>query len=92
MKFRVRLKAIHEATGLTQYAVAKQSGVSINTVVRYTENDEILLDRFEPIVVKLLKFYGLNWRDPDVIEIVNEKGDVEPETISPSGYSIAMPA
>lgn len=85
MTFRVRLKAVHEQTGLTHYAVAKLAGVAINTVVRYTSEDEITLDRIEGTLVRLLKAYGLDWRDPDVVRIVEDTESPEMQTFSTTG-------
>lgn len=88
MKFRVRLKDLHEATGLTHYSVAKRAGVSINTVERYTKTDAVFFERLEPAVIKLMEFYGLDWQNPDHLELIED----EPEIISPSRHRIAMPA
>ncbi len=80
MKFRVRLKAVHEQTGLTHYAVAKRANVAINTVVRYTSADEMVLDRVETSLVRLLAAYGLDWRDSSVVEVVEDDDFSETQT------------
>lgn len=77
-RFKVRLKAAHDATGLTAYAVWKQTGVAINTVEKYTQQDELVADYIPATVIRLAEFYGLDWRDPKVIEVVED-----PEMESP---------
>lgn len=72
MKFRVRLHDVHRKTGLSPYAVGKQAGVAQNTVKKYVEPPYFEADRIETTLISLLNFYGLNWRDPSVIEIVEE--------------------
>jgi hypothetical protein len=68
IKFRVRLKDVHQATGLSLWAVHKNSGVALNTVKKYVTPQDLVADRIEGALVSLLKFYKLNWRDPSVIE------------------------
>lgn len=92
MKFRVKLKAIHDKSGKTAYRVAKEAGVAVNTVTRYIRDEELILDQIETTLAKILEVYGLDWRDPSVVETIYESGDIEPEIISPSRYSVAMPA
>lgn len=78
-KFRVRgLKAAHDKSGLTPYMVGKRTGVSTNTVVKYVESDEFVIERVEGSLIAVLKFFGLDWRDANVVEIVFEEA-------SPSG-------
>lgn len=90
LKFRVSLKQVHEQTGLTHYAVAKRANVAINTVVRYTEKDVIELDRIESSLVRLLDAYGLDWRNPAVVEIVD--CDENPEIKSLHRQTVLQPA
>jgi transcriptional regulator with XRE-family HTH domain len=70
VEFKVRLKEVHDKTGLTTYAVAKRAGVAINTVNKYTEANEVTTKQIEHALVRLLDFYGLDWRDPYVIEVI----------------------
>jgi len=75
MKFAIRLKKAHDATGLTYYAVWKATGVAQNTVSKYVAEDIVIADRIEPPVIRLAEFYGLNWRDSSVIDIVREDAE-----------------
>ena len=85
MKFLVKgLKSAHERTGMSPYAIAKKTDIAINTVVKYTEDDVVETKQLWGIVVKLCEFYGLDWRDPNVIEVVEES----PEKRTP----LAVPA
>lgn len=70
MEFKVRLKEVHDKTGLTTYAVAKRAGVAINTVNKYTEASEVTTKQIESALVRLIEFYGLDWRDSKVIEVI----------------------
>lgn len=77
-QFKVKLRAVHQASGLTAYAVAKLTNVAINTVKRYAENEEVVLAHVPPAVVTLAEFYGVDWRDPKVVEVI-EGGASTPE-------------
>jgi hypothetical protein len=79
-KFIVKLKKAHDATGLTPYAVSKRTGIAINTVVRYTEADAVEVANLAASVIRLAEFYGLDWRDPAVVEVIEEATDPEDET------------
>lgn len=80
-RFKVKLKAAHDKTGLTAYMVGKRTGIAINTVSKYIDNDEVVVDYIPTTVVKLAEFYGLDWRDPNVIEVVEDV--TTPEIESP---------
>jgi len=83
MKFVVKLKPVHDKTGLSYYAVSKLSGVVINTVKKYSAADRLEAHRFDISVVKLCRFYGVDWRDPQYVEIMEdgeEEADVDEET------------
>jgi transcriptional regulator with XRE-family HTH domain len=77
--FRINLKTAHEKTGLTYYAVAKKTGLAQNTVRKYAEN-EVVSPYLPTAVVVLAAFYGLDWRDPAVVEIVESSEDPEMQT------------
>ena len=77
IKFRVRLKGVHKSTGLSLWAVHKKSGIALNTVKKYVTPEYLVADRIEGALVSLLKFYQLNWRDPAVIEEVEEDGQTK---------------
>ena len=70
--FIVRLKEAHDKKGLSPYAVAKQTGVAINTVARYADQDAVVSKHLAVSVIKLCDFYGLDWRDPSVVEVVED--------------------
>jgi hypothetical protein len=71
-KFRITFKEVHDRTGLTAYAVAKQTGLTENTVRKYVYVDEIVTDYIHSAIITLAKFYGLAWDDPAIVEIVEE--------------------
>lgn len=87
MKFVVRLKKAHEATGLSPYAVWKNTGVAQNTILKYVATDEVFADRIEMPVIRLAEFYGLNWRDTSVIDVIKDEvgaqGDSEEKNRPP---------
>lgn len=70
-RFLVKLKDHHDKTGLTPYAVAKQSGLNYNTVNKFVSS-YVELDRLPAHVLTLIEFYGLDWHDPTVIEVLSE--------------------
>jgi hypothetical protein len=70
-KFAIKLKQAHDETGLSAYGVHKKTGIATNTVYRYTESDVVLVDKLELVVIRLAEFYGLDWRDPDVIKVID---------------------
>jgi len=78
MKFIIRLKAIHDKTGLSPYAVAKQTGVVQNTVRKYVDVDFVESNQLPVAVIELCKFYGVDWRDSSIVEVEDD-----PETESP---------
>lgn len=84
-KFIIKLKEAHDATGLTPYAVSKQvKGVSYNTVRKYASHDEVEAATIPVEVILLADFYGLDWRDPDVIEVIEEApGDEQGQSETP---------
>lgn len=70
MKFRIKLKDVHENSGLTYYRVARQTGITHNTVQKYAE--AIVEQHSLPAqVLVMCKFYGVDWRDPAIVEVVN---------------------
>lgn len=72
VKFRIRLKQIHDRTGLSPYAVWKKTGISQTTIRKYVTTDEVVQAYLPDIVVALANFYGVDWRDPSVVEIVED--------------------
>lgn len=72
MKFIVHLKEHHDKKGLSPYRVWKDTGVAINTVVRYTENEAVISDVLPTTVISLARYYGVDWRDPSIVEVIDE--------------------
>lgn len=65
--FVVRLKSAHDEKGMSPYAVSKKLGIAQNTVIRYTAEDSVITTKVEPSLMKLIRFYDLDWRDPEVL-------------------------
>lgn len=72
MKFVIRLKLAHDAKGVTSYRVWQDTGVAQNTVKRYAENEAVVLDSLPGTVIALADYYGVNWRDPAVVEVISD--------------------
>ena len=73
-RFKVKLKAVHEQTGQTAYSVAKATELAQNTVRKYTAED-IIIDYIPTTVVTLCQYYGVDWRDPEIIEVIEDESD-----------------
>ena len=71
--FKVYLKAAHDKKGLSAYQVSKESGVHINTVKRYTDEDGVTTGALYTAVVQLIGYYGLDWRDSNVLEVIEDE-------------------
>jgi len=75
--FKINLKSAHDAMGLSSYEVAKrlreQHGYKISktTVGKYAE-DEVVQKQLPEVVLHLCDFYGVDWRDPSVVEVVTD--------------------
>lgn len=86
-KFLIKLAAVHEKSGLSPYAVAKATGLNENTVRRYvTEN--VPSERIYSHIVALTDFYGVDWRDPNIIEWVSDSEEDE----TPENETALVPA
>lgn len=75
MQIFVKLKAVHNASGLSQYSVAKDTGLSLNTVKKYVGTkapDAVEVAHIPAEVIVLCKHYGVDWRDPAIVEVVEE--------------------
>jgi hypothetical protein len=73
-RFLVKLKDAHVKSGLTPYAVAKQTGLNYNTVNKYV-SAYVEADVLHAHVIQLAEFYGLDWHDPAVIEAIEVNED-----------------
>lgn len=74
-KFRIHLHDAHKQSGLSPWKIYKRTGIAVNTVRKYIEPKEIIADRIEGTLVALIEFYGLDWRDPSVIEVIEDPVD-----------------
>jgi hypothetical protein len=78
-KFLIKLAAVHKKSGLSPYAVARATGLNENTVRRYVTED-VPSERIYSHIVTLTDFYGVDWRDPAIIEWVSDsKEEQSPE-------------
>lgn len=79
VKFIVRLKSVHDKTGLTAYAVARKVNASENTVRKYVDSDNVVSSSIFGVVIELCNFYGVDWRDPNIVETLIENDEDEDE-------------
>ncbi|MEL6526428.1 MAG: hypothetical protein AAFQ07_12045 [Chloroflexota bacterium] len=77
IKFKIRLKHVHDKTGLSPYAVAKEVAPSENTVRKYVDEDEVISTYIPNSIVELCNFYGVDWRDPTIVEAIMEEPSEE---------------
>jgi len=70
IKFRIKLQQAHKNSGKTAYKVAQDLGLNQNTVRKYA-TEEVVADWLPGHVISLAEYYGLDWRNPAVVEIVN---------------------
>lgn len=73
-KIVIKLHDAHLKSGLTAYEVAKRLGLNETTVRKYTSK-EVTAEFLPNHVLQLVKFYGLDWSDPNVIEIVDTEDE-----------------
>ena len=78
-RFLIKLREPHRKSGLTAYAVAKQLGLNQNTVRKYLTED-VIQQELPVHVVQLIQFYGLDWQDPAVVEIIEIDDEVGEDT------------
>ncbi|MBZ0296078.1 MAG: hypothetical protein K8L99_26195 [Anaerolineae bacterium] len=77
-KFLIKLNQVHRNSGKSTYRVAKESGLVYNTVKKYTDRP-IEVDYISPEIAQLADYYGVDWRDPNIIEIIDEdESDTRP--------------
>jgi transcriptional regulator with XRE-family HTH domain len=78
-RYVIHLKDALNQSGLTAYAVAKRLGLNKNTVNKYLKQD-VVAEYLPAHVLDIAGFLGLDWRDPDVIEVIEvEDGGESPE-------------
>jgi hypothetical protein len=78
LKYRIRLKAAHDATGKSPYEVAADLRMSNNTVRKYAENEEVLQDQITIGIAILAKYYGVPYSS--VVDVVEVDDDTEGQT------------
>jgi hypothetical protein len=82
--FKVKLQKVHEQADVSGFAVSKAIGASYNTVLKYISNEEVVVDYLHYTVLALCDFYGVDWRDPEIIEVVTEsEGENAPDIKTP---------
>lgn len=86
-KIIIKLHQAHLKSGLTAYKVAKALGLNEGTVRKYTSGD-VTAEFLPNHVLQLVKFYGLDWRDPQIIEVI----DSEDESSGQQKTLLAVPA
>ena len=74
--FRIKLKGVHLRHNMTYYAVGKALGINQNTVRKYL-SDNVEQSYLPADVARIIEFFGLDWRDPSVVEIVDIEDDEE---------------
>lgn len=78
--FKIKLKHIHDKYadehGITAYGVAKRTGIHENTV-RMFVSDDVIRQSVSIQVVKLCEFYGVDWKNPDIVEVIEVDEDFE---------------
>lgn len=77
MRFIVRLRETHIASGLSKYRVARDNNVSDNTVSKYVDEDFVSFGQLPTQVVKLCEYYGVDWRDPTIVEVIDDSSEDE---------------
>lgn len=83
LRFIIKLKPLHDKTGLTPYRVAKLTKVNQTTVRKYLETDRVEADKLEMTVITLIRFYGADWRDPSIVELVEVEEESEGQIKTP---------
>jgi len=81
MNYRIRLHQLHIKSGLSPWEVKKRTGIAVNTIKKYVVPAEVVQDELPVAVIRLIRFYGADWRDPAIIEIVED--DESPQIKTP---------
>lgn len=69
-KFWIKgISKAHAQSGLTVYRVQQDLDMNYNTVQKYVTRD-IVTERLPPEIEKLAAYYGLDWRDPNVVSVI----------------------
>jgi len=86
-QYVIKLKGAHINAKLTPYAVARDTGLNYNTVNKYLSND-VKADVLPAHVITLCEFFHLDWRNSEVIEVIN----VEDKSPGQFKTPLAVPA
>ncbi|PSN80979.1 hypothetical protein C8B47_03630 [filamentous cyanobacterium CCP4] len=70
--FIVRLRKAHLESGLSKYRVNKDTGIAPDTISNYVDNESVEVGTLNPALIKLCDYYGVSWRDPEVVEYIGE--------------------
>lgn len=73
MPYIVKMKAVHEESGLSSYRVAKDLGIQIHTVLNYTKNDEVEVAHVSDAVAMMADYYGYKWHE--LVEWIDPNAD-----------------
>ncbi len=73
-RFIIKLSQAHSKSGLSAYMVAKKLGLNEGTVRKYASKD-VEAEFLPNHVLQLVEFYGLDWRDPNVIQVIHQDGE-----------------
>jgi len=73
-RFIIKLRKAHLKSGLSAYMVAKKLNLNEGTVRKYATQD-VEAEFLPNHVLQLIEFYGLDWRDPDVIEVIHDEDE-----------------
>lgn len=87
-RFLIKLQKAHEDFGWSTYAVAKELGLAYNTVNKYVSSN-VISDTLPTQVIQLAEFYGVDWKDPAVVEVIEDSDDTQP--ITPIDEQIETP-
>lgn len=79
-RFIIKLHEAHLKSGLTAYAVAQALNLNENTVRKYTKGT-VTAEFLPNHVLQMVQFYGLDWHDPAVIEVIDAEKDESPGQI-----------
>lgn len=85
-RYVIHLRNALKKSGLTAYAVAKKLQLNKNTVRKYLSED-VVLEQLPSHVIDIVEFFGLDWRNPDVIEVIEVDDGVE----SPENETALVP-
>lgn len=78
-RFLIKLSKLHTDSGVSVYGVHKATGLAYNTVNKYV-NGDVVSENLPYQALRLIEFYGGDWRDPSVVEIIEVDDEEELKT------------